>query len=95
MLAEYYEIIVFTTSMEGYAREATRSFKGIDHLFFRQHAVRVKNGLAKDLARLGRDLSKVIIIDDMPSNFRFQHDNGIMIKAWRGETEDTELETMK
>jgi len=41
-------------------------------LLFRQHAVRVKNGFVKDLNRLGRDLSKVVIIDDLAKNFKLQ-----------------------
>jgi TFIIF-interacting CTD phosphatase-like protein len=71
--------------LEVYAREVTRSFKGIDHYLFRQHAVRVKSGLVKDLSRIGRDLNRVIILDDMASNFRYQKDNGIRIKPWRGD----------
>ena len=38
----------------------------------------------KDLTRIGRDLDKVIIIDDMPQNFRLQKENGITIKPFYG-----------
>jgi len=41
-------------------------------MLFRQHAVRVKHGFVKDLNRLGRDLKKVIILDDLSSNFKLQ-----------------------
>jgi CTD small phosphatase-like protein 2 len=71
-LSEHYEIIIFTTSLEPYAREVTKNIKGIDHMLFRQHAVRVKHGFVKDLSRLGRDLKKVIILDDLSSNFKLQ-----------------------
>lgn len=56
----------------------------MDHFLFRQHTVRLKNGLAKDLSRIGRDLSKVAIIDDCPVNYRFQKDNAIRINPWKG-----------
>ena len=58
--------------MESYARDVTKDFEGIDHFLFRQHAVRMKHGLVKDLSRIGRNLNKVIILDDTSSNFRYQ-----------------------
>ena len=70
--------------MENYARDVTKDFKNIDHFLFRQHAVRVKHGYIKDLSRIGRDLNKVIILDDLSSNFKLQKDNGIKIKSWKG-----------
>ena len=50
------------------------------------------NIFVKDLSRLGRDISKVIIIDNMPHNFRLQKENGIFIKNFYGEnSKDTAL----
>ena len=50
------------------------------------------NYLIKDISRLGRDLSKIIIVDNMPQNFRLQKENGIFIKTFYGEdTNDTAL----
>ena len=37
---------------------------------------------------LGRDLSKTIIIDNIPSNFKLQPRNGIYIATWTGNEED-------
>lgn len=71
--------------MESYAKEVTKNFKNIDYYLYRQHAVRVKNGFVKDLSRLGRDLNKIIILDDLSNNFKLQKENGVKIKAWHGE----------
>ncbi len=77
--------------MESYARDVTKDFKSIDHFLFRQHAVRVKHGFVKDLSRIGRDLKKVIILDDLSNNFKLQKENGVKIKSWKGEADDNEL----
>lgn len=45
----------------------------------------------KDLSRLGRDLRKVIIVDNVPENFQLQQDNGIFITSWFDDVTDTAL----
>ena len=51
----------------------------------RKHAVIVDNDFVKDLNRIGRSLDRVVIVDNMPQNFRLQQDNGIIIKPFWGE----------
>ena len=62
---------------------------------FRQHAVRVKSGFIKDLSRLGRDLNKVIIVDDTANSFKLQKENAIKVNSWKGDPNDTELQEVK
>ena len=45
----------------------------------------------KDLEKLGRDLSRLIIVDNLEDNFRLQPDNGIPIKTWNDDMNDNEL----
>lgn len=45
----------------------------------------------KDLSRIGRDLSKTIIVDNVAENFQLQPDNGIFIKSWFDDVHDTAL----
>ena len=40
---------------------------------------------------LGRDLSRVLIIDNNPENFQMQPQNGICIRSWIGDENDTAL----
>ena len=62
---------------------------------FRQHAVRVRSGFIKDLSRLGRDLNKVIIVDDTANSFKLQKENAIKVNSWKGDPNDTELQEVK
>ena len=45
----------------------------------------------KDLSRIGRDLAKTIIVDNVAENFQLQPDNGIFIKSWFDDMNDTAL----
>ena len=41
-----------------------------------------QNHFVKDLSRLGRNLKKVIIVDNIADNFQHQPENGIFIRTW-------------
>ena len=40
---------------------------------------------------LGRDLAKTIIVDNISENFMLQHENGISIRSWYDDPDDTAL----
>lgn len=44
---------------------------------FRESCVFHKGSYVKDLSRLGRDLNKVIIIDNSPASYIFHPDNAV------------------
>jgi TFIIF-interacting CTD phosphatase-like protein len=48
----------------------------------------------KDLTRLGRPLSKTIIIDNTRENFAWQKQNGVCIPSFFDDQNDTELLTL-
>ena len=91
-----YELIIFTAGTQEYADPILdaieKNGKFFDERLYRHHAVITDNVFVKDLSRLGRDLSKVIIIDNMPHNFKLQKENGIFIKNFYGDDKrDTAL----
>lgn len=43
------------------------------------------------MSKLGRDLSKVIIIDNIEDNYKLQPKNGLNISDFEGDENDTEL----
>ena len=45
----------------------------------------------KDLSLIGRDLRKVIILDNLPQNFSLQPENGVRIQSWTGDPNDRSL----
>ena len=71
-MGKMYEIVIFTAAMSDYADWVINDLDEegcIKHRLYRQHLVLFKNKLIKDLSKLGRDLSKVIIVDNLPDNF--------------------------
>ena len=63
----------------------------IKHRLYRQHSAQKGNFFLKDLSKLGRDLSKVIIVDNVAENFSLQPHNGIFIKSWFDDPADNAL----
>lgn len=48
----------------------------------------------KDLSRIGRDLDRVLIIDNVQENFMLQPYNGIFILTWYDDPHDTALSAL-
>ena len=91
-----YELVIFTAGTQEYADPILDIIENKQKIFskrlYRQHTVIIDNIFVKDLTKLGRDLSKIIIIDNMPQNFYLQKENGIFIKNYFGQdTDDTAL----
>jgi Dullard-like phosphatase family protein len=90
-MSKIYELVLFTASSKEYADSAMKIVdpEGLVLLrLYREHLVSLE---VKDLQMLGRDLDKVIIIDNFPKAFEKQPKNGIQIKPWLGDMEDQEL----
>lgn len=93
-MSRYYEIIVFTAAVKEYADwilDKIDPNKLISHWLYRNNTT-IQNGVyLKDLNKLGRELSKVIIIDNNPENFLLHPQNGIFIKSWYNDPNDKAL----
>ena len=97
-LSQFYEIIIFTASFKSYADLAINGIdpeKKIKYRLYRQHTTKIGNTFIKDLAKLGRDLKKVIIIDNCSDNYSLQPKNGINVIDFVGNEDDDILFHLK
>ena len=94
-LNKIYEIIIFTNSEKNYADDILNILDINNNIFkyrlYREHLDISNDQYYKDLNKLGRNLNKVIIIDNDNNNFRKQPNNGLLIKEWTYDINDTEL----
>ena len=94
-LNKYYEIVTFTAGKKEYADSILNQLDLNDNIIkyrlYRQHITVVGFSVYKDLTKLGRDLNKIIIVDNFKENFKMQPNNGIFIKTWTSDVNDTQF----
>ena len=94
----FYELITFTSASKEYAQpiinEIELKNKYFDYNFYREHSVINGNDFVKDISRIGRDMKRIIIVDNMEENFRLNRKNGIKIKPFYGEQNDRVLDDL-
>ena len=95
-IKNYYELVVFTAATQEYADPIINALdpnnKYFDYRLYRKHTIIIDNDFVKDLSKLGRDMSKIIIVDNMEQNYKLQKNNGITIRPfWGKDNEDTAL----
>jgi len=98
VVSEHYEIVLFTASLAKYADpllDLLDKNHTIDYRLFRDSCVQIGYSYVKDLSRLGRKMSEVMIIDNSPQSYRFQPQNAIPITSWFDDPKDTELRDLQ
>ena len=97
-LNNLYEIITFTAGTKDYADNILNQLDINDNIIkyrlYRQHTTICGLSAYKDLSKLGRDLSKIIIIDNLKENFKMQPNNGLFIKTWTNDVNDKQLKDL-
>jgi len=92
-----FEIVVFTASLATYA-DAVLDLLDIHHVvdwrLFRESCSSVKGTYIKDLARMGRPIEEIIIIDNSPHSYAFNPLNAIPVQTWFDDQSDNELQTL-
>ena len=98
-LNDLYEIITFTAGTKDYADMILNQLDINNNIFkyrlYRQHITILEFNIFKDLSKIGRDLSKTIIIDNLRENYQMQPNNGIFIKTWISDVNDVQFRDLK
>ena len=94
----YYEIIAFSNGDKKYTDLLINSLDKnkifFENKLYREHCIIMNNDFVKDISKLGKDLSKIIIVDNLVQNYRLNLENGINIKSFNGEINDKILKEL-
>ena len=93
-LSKHFEIVLFTAAEEDYTNIVLNELNKnnyIKYVLCRKYTEFNNGCYIKDLSKLGRDLSKVCIVDNNKDNFSLQPENGLFISSYYGEPDDDEL----
>ena len=96
-LGEKFEIVVFTAGLREYASLVLDMLdkKGIiSHRLYRDSCKEIDGKFVKDLSDLGRDLKRVVIVDDNPNAYFLQPENAIPMIPFIDDLADAELENL-
>lgn len=79
-MGQIYECVLFTASLAKYA-DPVADLLDKENIFkarlFRESCAFYRGNYVKDLSRLGRDLNRVIIVDNSPASYIFHPDNAV------------------
>ena len=85
----FYEIISFTNGAKSYSDSIIKQIearnKYFDYNLHRDHSFLSGKEFLKDISRIGRDMKKIIIVDNIANNFKLNPENGIQIAPYFGE----------
>lgn len=93
-VGELFECVLFTASLSKYAdpvADLLDKHKSFRARLFRESCVFHRGNYVKDLSKLGRDLKKVLIVDNSPASYSFHPENAIPVASWFDDFSDMEL----
>lgn len=98
-LCNYYEIDIFTAALQHYADNILDKLDKnniyFSHRLYRRHCNWEEGKSIKKLKLIGRDLNKIVFIDDIKRNAKYNMKNLILIKKWSDDIYDQELISIK
>jgi len=95
-MSKHFEIVLFTASLQKYADpllDLLDKSHCIRSRLFRRHCTYLSSSGAfvKDLSRMGRQMSDILLIDNSPLSYSLQPENGVPCTSFIDDPSDTEL----
>mmetsp|Transcript_45769 Transcript_45769/g.74672 ORF Transcript_45769/g.74672 Transcript_45769/m.74672 type:complete len:408 (+) Transcript_45769:3-1226(+) len=93
-MAQFYEIVLFTTGLPDYVDPIVNQLDPhgyIAHRLYRDATLYKDGHHVKDLSPLNRDLSRVVLVDDIDASLAPQPDNLVPVKPFSGNPNDLSL----
>ena len=94
-LYNFYEIDIFTAAIKRYADNIINKLDPNDNYikyrFYREHCIYEGTKTVKKLVRIGRDLNKIIFVDNIKYNAKYNMDNLYHVSSWKDDVYDTEM----
>ena len=91
---EIYEIIIFTAGKKRYAYNIIDKIdynNYVDYILYKNHMIVEEGIYIKKLELIGRDLNKIICVDNLEKNAKFNRKNLYLISSWYNDIFDKEL----
>ena len=95
---EIYEIIIFTAAKKNYARNIIYKIdynNYINHLLYKKYVIYEDGNPVKKLDSIGRDINKIIFVDNLECNAKYNKKNLYLISSWYNDIFDKELYKLK
>ena len=93
-----FEIIIFTAGKKGYARKIIDKIdikNNVDYILNKKHISNIEGNMVKKLDLIGRDLNKIIYVDNLEKNALYNKKNLYLISSWYNNIFDKELLILK
>ncbi|CAG8459379.1 4704_t:CDS:10 [Dentiscutata heterogama] len=86
-----FEVVIFTSQPSYVAEQILAKLDPLGMVPFRLFRESTRYVEGKDISKLNRDLSKVIVMDSNPDAYSLQPENVITVPPWTGDPNDTYL----
>ena len=94
-LYNFYEIDIFTAAIKRYADNIVNKLDPndnyINYRFYREHCIYEGTKSVKKLVRIGRELNKIIFVDNIKYNAKYNMDNLYHVSSWKDDVYDSEI----
>jgi TFIIF-interacting CTD phosphatase-like protein len=94
-LYHFFEIDIFTAAIKRYADNIVNKLdpndEYINYRFYREHCIYEGTKSVKKLVRIGRELTKIIFVDNIKYNAKYNMDNLYHVSSWKDDVYDQEI----